>query len=1035
MKSLVRGWMIFAGLSWSSVSLALSQGTTAVISGTVRDQSGAVLPGASIQVTHQATGRVRTVSSDSAGRFRFPALELGTYEAKASLPGFRTVIQSGVALTVDSEAVVDLALEVGQVADSITVTEETPLVQTTSAQLSGLVGSQEIRDLPLNGRDYAQLAFLQPGVVQFTNSSGTTSSRALNGGGLKMSVAGTPTDFSSFLLDGTDLHDHANFTPGSVARTNLGVDSILEFRVLTQNYSAEYGRTAGGIVSAVTRSGSNSLHGTAFEFLRNNALDARQFFDPGGTNPFRRNQFGAAAGGPIRRDRTFFYVNYEGLRERLALTHISNVPTAAARSGILPTGNVTVAAAIRPYLDLFPLPNKRDFGDGTGEYYWSYSDPTREDYGSVRIDHQFSDQHYLFGRMTIDDSIVKSARTFPSFQDVVLSRNIFTTLEEKAILSPSLLNVFRMAFNRTNPRVSSGSTLANPEALAFIPGRVWSVRFAAGPAATGSLLSELGFLTFAPGRFTQNIYQFSDDLHYQRGPHSLRMGVNLERIQMNIIFNQNLGQQVFPTIQSFLTATPNLFQGVTLDFQPGFGLRQWLTGLYLQDDLRASDTLNLNLGLRWEFITNPSEVRDQQANVLNVMTDRGPTFGRVFTQNESLQNFAPRFGFAWTPFGEKRPVIRGGVGVFFNQITGRLYYANARSGFTSNVNLNNPPFPNPRLETVATGTVGYLTFDPEPKTPTVYQYNLTVEQQLPAGFVLTAGYAGSHGVHWIRQIESNTTVPRLLDNGTPFYPAGPRVNPALGSVLRVLTDANSSYNSLQVQVTRRISRGLQMQGSYTYAKNLTDGTMYQPAQAQNTADASQIPFNRSANRGLSSFDQRQVLTVNYTYRLPGDSLEGMAGVVGKGWEISGIVSAGAGTPLTAGLPFNRAGDGNSRSAILPNLKAGRSNNPILGKPERYFDPTAFELQPAGFYGNLGQNTLIGPGVSTVDLSFVKNFRFNERHSLAFRSEFFNLFNRANFGLPNRFVFTATGAVAGTAGVIQTLNTHAREIQFGLRYAF
>ena len=866
-----------------------------------------------------------------------------------------------------------------------------------------------------------------------------------------MSVAGTPTDFSSFLLDGTDVHDHANFTPGSVARTNLGVDSILEFRVLTQNYSAEYGRTAGGIVSAVTRSGSNALHGTAFEFLRNNVLDARQFFDQGGTNPFRRNQFGAAAGGPIKRDRTFFYANYEGLRERLALTHLSNVLTVPARSGNLPTGNVTVAAAILPYLALFPLPNGKDFGDGTAEYRWIFSDPTREDYGSVRIDHQINNKNYLFARMTIDDSIVNSARSFPEFRDVVLARNIFTTVENKTIISPSLLNIFRVAYNRTNPQVSSGSTLPNPLALSFIPGRVWSVRFAAGPAATGTLLSEQGFLTFAPGRFAQNIYQYSDDLQYQHGAHSLRVGVNLERIQMNIIFNQNLGQYVFPTVQSYLTGTPSLFQGVTLDFQPGFGMRQWLTGMYLQDDVRATDKLNLNLGVRWEFITNPSEVRNQQANVINVLSDRGPTLGKVFTTNESLKNIAPRVGFAWTTGGEKRPVIRGGFGVFFNQTSGRLYYANARSGFTSNVNLNNPPFPNPRLDSVATGTVGFLTFDPTPKTPTVYQYNLTFEQQLPSGFLLTAGYAGSHGLHMIRQIESNTTVPQFLGNGTPFFPNGaPRRNPALGSVIRVLTDAISNYNALQVQVSRRISRRLQMQGSYTFAKTLTDGTMYQPAQAQNTADTSQIPFKRGVNRGLSSFNQRQMLTVNYTYRLPGDALTGAAGALRKGWEISGIVSAGAGTPFTAGLPVNRANDGNSHASILPNLNPGFSNNPVegttkgcngvpagqkLGTPDRYYDPCAFSLQPAGFYGNLGQNTMIGPGVSTVDLSFVKNFHFTERHALAFRTEFFNLFNRANFAIPNRVALTATGVPAGTAGVIQSLNTHAREVQFGLRYSF
>lgn len=355
---------LLVGFLWTA-SFASAQGPAATISGTVRDQTGAVLPGAAIQVTSQETGRVRNLVTDPAGRYRVPALESGAYTVQASLAGFRTAVKPGIVLTVGSEAVVDLTTEVGQITESVTVQAEVPLVQTTSAELSGLVGDREIRDLPLNGRSYNALAFLQPGVVEFTLNSQATVAKVVTGAGTKMSVGGTPGNFTSFLLDGTDIHDHAGYTPGSVARNNLGVDSILEFRVLTRNYSAEYGRTAGGVVSAVTRSGSNTFHGSAFEFLRNNALDAREFFDAGGTKPFRRNQFGAVAGGPLLRDRSFFFVNFEGMRERLAQTRVSTVPSAEAHQGIVRGVNVGVAPAIRPYLPFFPLPNGRDFGDGT----------------------------------------------------------------------------------------------------------------------------------------------------------------------------------------------------------------------------------------------------------------------------------------------------------------------------------------------------------------------------------------------------------------------------------------------------------------------------------------------------------------------------------------------------------------------------------------------------------------------------------------------------------------------------------------------
>src|SRR5881628_2844931 len=365
-----RAFVVACSLLLFTAGGLYSQAPTATISGIVRDQTGAVLPGVSIQVVNRETGSVRMAMTDEAGRYRVPALEAGTYAIEGTLTGFRKVVKEGVAMTVGSQAVVDLTTEVGQLSENLAVTADVPLVQTASAELSGLVGDKEIRDLPLNGRSYEALAFLQPGVSNFTNSSTGTTAPVANGAGAKMSVAGTPGDYQSFLMDGTDIHDHAGFTPGSVAGNNLGVDAILEFRVLTQNYSAEYGRTAGGVVSAVTRSGTNSIHGSVFEFFRNNALDAREFFDQGGTKPFHRNQFGAAAGGPIRRDKTFFFANYEGLRQNRTQTLPRTILSTAGRQGLLAGRTVQVSGLIKPYLDLLPAPNGRDFSDGTAEFLW-----------------------------------------------------------------------------------------------------------------------------------------------------------------------------------------------------------------------------------------------------------------------------------------------------------------------------------------------------------------------------------------------------------------------------------------------------------------------------------------------------------------------------------------------------------------------------------------------------------------------------------------------------------------------------------------
>ena len=579
LKKKILSLMVLSMLLFLFIEPAVyAQGTTATISGLVRDQTGAVLPGVNIQVTNHDTGNVRTTVTDEAGRYRVPALEAGTYTVQGSLPGFRTVVKEGVALTLGSQVVLDLTTEVGQLSENVAVTADVPLVQTASAELSGLVGDKEIRDLPLNGRSYEALAFLQPGVSQFTSSSTGTTATVANGAGAKMSVAATPGDYQSFLMDGTDIHDHAGFTPGSVAGNNLGVDAILEFRVLTQNYSAEYGRTAGGVISAITRSGTNNLHGSVFEFFRNNALDAREFFDQGGTKPFHRNQFGAALGGPIRKDKTFFFANYEGLRQNRTLTNSRTVLSDAARQGLLPGRTITVSGLIKPYLALIPSPNGRDFGDGTAEYLWVAPTDVTEDFGSIRVDHQLSDRHSLFGRIMIDSADSTQPNTLPPFQSALTSKNVFSAVEHKFIISPRVLNVARIAFNRTNPNLLDQVSLPGDDALRFVPSRTWSLN------SMVAAFSDIGHLNSAPQNFQQNIYQYSDDLDIQRGAHSMKLGFNFERIQNNNYTQTSQAQYQFTDIASLLQARPSRFVALTLDSGTTAQFRQSFVGYYFQDD-------------------------------------------------------------------------------------------------------------------------------------------------------------------------------------------------------------------------------------------------------------------------------------------------------------------------------------------------------------------------------------------------------------------------------------------------------------------
>ncbi|MSO19861.1 MAG: TonB-dependent receptor [Acidobacteria bacterium] len=1062
------------------VAPLLAQGPLGTISGTVRDSSGAVLPGAGVQVKQQETGRVRSSVADSAGRFRLAALEPGAYSVQAGAAGFRTAVRENVALSVGSEIVVDLALEVGQVTESVNVIAEVPLVQTTTAELSGLVGDKAIRELPLNGRSYDALAYLQPGVVQYTNSSTGTIAKVVTGAGGRMSVGGTPGDFVSFLLDGTDIRDHAGNTPGSVAGNNLGVDAILEFRVYTRNYSAEYGRTAGGVISAVTRSGANVFHGSAFEFLRNDIFDSPSYLDnKAGKDlpPFRRNQFGGTVGGPVIRDRTFFFTAYEGLRERLQSLNFRTVPSEGAHRGLVGAANVGVAPSVRPYLDHYPLPNGRDYGDGTAEYSSAGSNPTREDYGSLRIDHQFSNKHYLFGRMTIDDTEASSVATFDPYLALLTSRNTFSTLEWKTIATSNFLNVFRVSFNRTNPLLNNA---AQPDdaALAFVPGRDWNLSFTVtgGQDAT---IGNLGHQNAAPSGFIQNVWEISDAVDYHTGAHSLRMGFNLQRQQNNNYVYSSQSRYTFGSVTGFLQGIPTRFEAQSLDSDPVQGLRQWMTAVYLQDDVKATNHLNFNFGLRYEFVSVPTEVHGNQATIVDLLRDTAVTRGPGWLENPSLKNFAPRFGFAWTPFGESgKTVLRGGAGIYHNQFSsGRFYSLYSRSGLITNLSINNPTpitgFPKANITNPPAGSIDLRVWGPKPQTPTVYQFNLTAEQQVGPGMVLAVGYGGSRGVHWVRQTSLNTRIPTFGADGRPQYSplaAAPRYNPAFGAIRVVQTDAQQNYDSLQVQFNKRQSQNLNLQASYTYSSAITDSGAWQAALTANTPDSTLIPFDRGGDRSLASQHQRHALAINGTYRVPTFPMSGVASTILNGWEASGIFSAATGNPFTVLIGSNRSNDGNSGAPDRPN-QAGDSNNPIagvtgscgvaavaagavvpvikagekLGPETRYFDPCAFSDPLAGFYGGLGRNTLIGPGRANVNFSLVKNFRILEGHTLTYRMEWFNLLNRTNFGLPNRTVFsgaqpaqggnTARLNHAGNAGVIQELSSSARQMQFNLRYTF
>ena len=584
--------------------------TTASLSGTVADSTGAIIPGVAVSVVQVETGAARSVVTDDQGRYQAPSLQPGTYEVSAELPGFQTAVRSGLTLSVGDRSTVDLTLTVGEISERVVVEGEAALVDTTDTTLAGLVDDKKIRDLPLNGRSFDQLALLQPGVAVYHHHTGTSNV----GTGTHFSVAGSRPAHNSFILDGININDAASQTPGSAAGNNLGVEAIREFKVLTNTYSAAYGRSSGAIVTVVTKSGTNQWHGSVFEFHRNSALDAKNFFDQVDRDiaPFKRNQFGFSIGGPIVEDKTFIFGTYEGLREGLAVSNVGIVINEAARNGTLPdlanpgeTIDIEVADSAAVFFPFIPIPNGRDFGDGTAEFVSSPNRTTHEDYFSVRLDHTFSENNSLFSRYTIDDGEVLSPDKILLYESASENRHQSFVLEERAIISPSFINTARLGFSRSFFQLESVCLNSCP--ATFIPGKQFG-KFRFGQAQSGPApITTIG--TANPELAPYTTFQFADDINLTRGAHAIQAGINVTRIHNNQVINGtgSNGQFVFDTIEQFLMGAPASFNADTIDSNRHRGVRHTLFGFYIQDEFRYSPNLTLNLGLRWEFTGQPGD--------------------------------------------------------------------------------------------------------------------------------------------------------------------------------------------------------------------------------------------------------------------------------------------------------------------------------------------------------------------------------------------------------------------------------------------
>ncbi len=1059
-----------------------------IVSGTVTDQSGAVVSGALVTARNEDTGSLRKAVTDNGGRYQIPALPVGHYELRANKSGFAEEIRTGIDLLVGEEARVDLSLRLGTSSQRVTVKGDAPIVSVTTTDISGLVREQQVKGLPLNGRSYDELLTLNPGVVNFTweKTGGIGVSNSTTGN--NFAVSGNRPQQNIFLLNGVEFTGAAenNMQPGGAGQELLGVDAVREFNVLRDSYSAEYGKRPGAQVLIVTQSGTNQLHGSLFEFLRNDTVDARNFFDGASAPGFERNQFGASLSGPISRDKTFLFGNYEELRQHLHQTGVDLVPDVNARNGFLPCTLVSPApkpcpasglafVGVSPLISAWPLPSPGapDFG-GISEAFNNPLQTIRDDFGTTRLDHIFSATDSLNAAYTMDDSADFTPTSTNLYStDVESLREQVASLEETHVFSPMLLNTTRFGYSRAGYFFTGEPTPNTPAAAlpGFLTGDPVGAIVVGGSAASNptAQLSLAGSNNGSNLRVARNLFTYEDRVSVTRGRHQFNFGAWFQRFQSN----ENLalsqyGQATFTSLQTLLLGTAS---SLLYDPSPtAMGWRSLFGAFYAEDAIRLGHSVMLSLGFRDEFTTGWNEVRGRASNYMypNGVISTQPSIGNsVFTRNNGKFLPQPRVGIAWSPFSNTgRTVIRAGFGMYNDLQDALGYRTDQNAPFNPTYSLPNasishlplsPTAPTPATARLVPGGV-----QPDLRTPTLISWSIRIQQELTANTALSVGYVGSHGYHELLGIDANepfpvicpaspcpatypNNFPALLANtpvpaGTYYVPTAIRANPALANTWTYFSEGDSSYNALQLDVNRRFSNGVSLRGVYTWSKTIDDGDSLNATTSGGEPALASNPFDLRADRGLANFDIRNVGVISAVYALPfghGQRLlantSGLSNGLASGWTLNSIVTLQGGFPFTPQLSYNPSNNGDTRNPVRPFINPAFSGPLILGSPNQWFNPAAFLAPPngGGFYGNLGRDTLIGPSLATWDFSLLKDTPIRERFNLQFRAELFNLLNRPNFNTPNAVVFTPAG-VSPTAGVITSTSTTSRQIQFGLK---
>jgi len=1102
----------FSLILLSRAPAAWAQLAGATLSGEVSDRSGAIIASASVTIRNTATDEVRNVTTNERGLYNAPSLQPGIYSVTVSAPGFATHLERDLQLTVGAIRKLDVSLTVGTTAEHVDVQAGAADVETDTSVVSATVEQQSIVDLPLNGRDWTQLAVLQPGVVSVRAQEPTTgnSNRGVRGFGNQLASNGHSPYENTYRVDGINENDYSNGAPGSVIGANLGVDAIQEFNVVTTSYTAEYGRTSGSVINAVTRSGANDLHGSAFVFDRDKIFDARNFFDAPQIPPFHRVQFGGAAGGPIRKNRTFIFAAYEGVRQSQSVNFNSVVPSPDARTGQLHRADgtpvtITVDPNVVPYLGLYPLPNfglnAGSFGD-TGNYVTTGLSNVTENFVTTRFDHTLSKNDTLSGTYLYDNG----PQTVPDSLGNTLSRlnagRQLVSITERHIFSSKLLNVVRLGYNRSTgdilvPLKALTPAAGNP-ALGYTSGTFAPTLNIDGLATAGGL----GSLRQASIRY--NSYQFYDDVAIARGSHLLKAGFAFERVLPSAKAKSQNGTANFHTtgnitgLENFLTG--NLSSALVLPngTSSPVQVEDNLFGGYIQDDWRIRRNLTLNLGLRYEMLTIPTD-RKNRAGLINTLTappGSGPCPSVVPTtvpgcvvpvkqfwrSNPTTHNFEPRVGFAYDVFGNGKTAVRAGFGIYDMLPLPYVYatYAAISAPYSQDEIVPGfllPPGGFPGAVAAVGDAISFIRIghyiEPHPKRTYSLNYNLNVEQQISQNLSLLIGYVGSHSLHMPFQAEDmNQVAPsdvQVID-GRHVYPAGGVQQDANATeIFGLLFDGNANYNGLITQLRTRAYHGLSAQGTYTWGRCTDLGSGTQSPSTYQNSFASLIYYDRKQRKGECDFNIAQNFSANFLYALPSVQHGLMQTIVG-GWQVGGIVIASTGVPFSliqAGDVLGQQGQSfgavpdvvsncnpinqhfksaglnyiNASCFVFPTVPIGSPIAPLCDQGGT--TPIDGQVLCLNAQGHERRNQLIGPRLVNVDLSLVKNIRIpriSEAFNLQLRVEAFNIFNHANFQAPTRNTtfggrFGFNQESPGTAGLLDSTATPSRQIQLGAKVIF